>query len=461
MERYLAGELSAAASEGNSGFLDKTQAPESVKELPEESYFLSCTGNTDDSILCIAASNGHVEFIVRHRGNSRQPVLLICQNSSKGDTPLHIAAKLPLLLLMVAEEGGVTAPWGAQNSGGDTPLHKVLRNKHQELVMYLLEEDHELASCINNERTVKIQLKKRPELIKTADNQKKTAQHYAAERGPKWHIELLLKKDRSCAYLLDAEGFTPLPKAPILGHLQAAHTILLYSPQSIAIFDNKSRNLLHAVKLESYQDGIELVKLPAITEHVNEPDQEGNSPPHLAVKDCDHVKANVLLSNRSIEANIKNGDVIAAIPAAISFAVVFAMPGGLDPQGNAILARKTLFKVSILSNESAMCSCMLVLLTVLWAKPIAQRAVNVRVIEIVLEKVEEVGNDKFAVVRSHCTLPEDLQMAHVIHGQRCRRSVLLHNLRQVASEALLGASNAKILRLISVSLLDRYNSRDT
>ncbi|GAB4851394.1 hypothetical protein Ancab_030797 [Ancistrocladus abbreviatus] len=461
-----------------------------IQQLPVLVLLICRSNSKGDNPLHVAANLGHHD-IVKLLIDSYKSYLEDIEGAKRRST---------LLTLMIAEEGIATDPWSAQNSSGDTPLHLALRNEHQEEAMHLLGTDPNLACYTNNrgesplyiaaaygmeevlekiltsdmpystsgpggatplhaaiygstEKAVKLLLEKRAELVKAADNQKRTALHFAAERGPEWPIELLLKQDKSCAYLRDAEGLTPLLRASTLGHIGVVSAILVHCLPSIAICDIAGRTMLHLMKLPSYQAGVELLKFPAIRRLINKPDQEGNTPLHLAVKNGNHDMVNVLLSDSDIEPTVKNGEgftawdliksqpdasenmakigytlimhtrerqldtdsqrnsspedprmqadtdteqnhhrnhhpedsrerldcqfntvsVIAAILAAVSFAAIFALPGGFDGLGGALLAGKAVFKAFVLSNASALSGYLLVLFCSLWAMIIARQ----------------------------------------------------------------------------------------
>jgi len=64
---------------------------------------------------------------------------------------------------------------------------------------------------------------------------------------------------------------------------------------------------------------------------------------------------------------------IATVLAAVTFAVGFAIPGGFDRRGHAVLTGEAEFKVFLLSNTTAMCGYTFVFFGCLWAMMIAQR----------------------------------------------------------------------------------------
>ncbi|KAL2925000.1 Ankyrin repeat-containing protein ITN1 [Bienertia sinuspersici] len=60
--------------------------------------------------------------------------------------------------------------------------------------------------------------------------------------------------------------------------------------------------------------------------------------------------------------------VVAALLATITFAAGFTLPGGLNQEtGDAILAKKAIFLVFLLSDVYAMCTSMLVLFCLIWS----------------------------------------------------------------------------------------------
>lgn len=121
--------------------------------IPNACHQVTCgRGNT---ILHVAALSGNkhtAEHILRSHPS------LAFRTNTKGDTPLHIAARLGHLEVAILltndlitnalEEG--TSPLQKVNIGKNTALHEAVRNGHFNLVKLLMEKDQLLASFTND-----------------------------------------------------------------------------------------------------------------------------------------------------------------------------------------------------------------------------------------------------------------------------------------------------------------------
>lgn len=149
-------------------------------------------------------------------------------------------------------------------------------------------------------------LQKHPELTKKAEKHKQTALFYAAVGNKEAHVEAILQNEKSCAHLRDENGLTPLLVAASLGQLKAVRAILFHCPQSVAICDTNCKTALHLLKLASYEEGMEMLAIPALKRLINKPDLEGNTPLHLAANNSDHIKAKVILDTDKTGINLRN-----------------------------------------------------------------------------------------------------------------------------------------------------------
>lgn len=119
-------------------------------------------------------------------------------------------------------------------------------------------------------------------------------------------MEAILQNEKSCAHLRDENGLTPLLVAASLGQLKAVRAILFHCPQSVAICDTNCKTALHLLKLASYEEGMEMLAIPALKRLINKPDLEGNTPLHLAANNSDHIKAKVILDTDKTGINLRN-----------------------------------------------------------------------------------------------------------------------------------------------------------
>lgn len=372
------GALYKAATEGKLGFL---------REEPlsrHGDYFLSRTLQ-NDNIIHLAARYGHSSFIQQAIEQFSIP---IDQVNSKGDTPLHVSARfghLTVVKLLVnyykyvssqqevnpnsvssqQEENPsrmeieeelieVMVPplWRLTNLDGTTALHEALRHGHEDVSLFLLQLDIEMAChpniagesplylaaesrcekvmreilesglpyCVQgpcgqnalhaakycNASIINLLLRKRPELTKQVDDRGKTCLHYAIEAEYHWLILSLLNVDPSIACLPDADGLTPLLRASIMGSLVLCQSILELCPQSIEARSKSGQNLVHLFKMRESSTGKTLLKIPEVKDLLNERDDAGNTALHLAIKNCDFLKARALIDTRAIDLRVVN-----------------------------------------------------------------------------------------------------------------------------------------------------------
>uniref|UniRef100_A0A803MVP1 PGG domain-containing protein n=2 Tax=Chenopodium quinoa TaxID=63459 RepID=A0A803MVP1_CHEQI len=179
----------------------------------------------------------------------------------------------------------------------------------------------------------------------------------------------------------------------------------------------KNDTPLHHIKLQNYQDYVNLLNNPSIAELKNTRDSKGATPLHRALERMDIHLATALLRDEGVERNIqdfqsrtamsmltqlcKDRDwelmcfdlninphlklsfvhhdmnldpmrsalfIVAALLATITFAAGFTLPGGVDDKtGIANLATKAPFIVFLLADAYALCSSMLVLFGLIWS----------------------------------------------------------------------------------------------
>lgn len=97
-------------------------------------------------------------------------------------------------------------------------------------------------------------------------------------------IELLLEENNTVCCLHDADGMTPLLKATMNSYLPAVEAIIKCCPESVEICDFKGRNILHHMNFLTPLVSKELLrKLEISTSLIDQQDENGNTPMHIAV----------------------------------------------------------------------------------------------------------------------------------------------------------------------------------
>ncbi|KAK6933362.1 PGG domain [Dillenia turbinata] len=475
----MASSLYKAAIEGN------TQILEQERQLDSQS-----TPNKN-TVLHIAAEFGKtqcVEVILKACPS------LLKQINLKGETALHVAAReghIDVVKALVAaakalnEEleigtGAARDLLGVTDDKKNMALHEAVRYRHLEVVKFLLEEDSEFPYIRNDAGETPLYLaaergyaelvraileackspahdgpkgrtalhaavvcmdigmiedilRKKPFLVKEADEHGWTPLHWAAYFDSSLIIIQLLQHDESGAYLKDKEGMTALHVAATRGSTCSLKKLIAKCPDCIEIVDEKGQNALHVAVGKGQKNVVNyILENPLLGSLINGEDKSGNTPLHLLAESRNYnpklishpkvdkkavntahltaleiihtstlikmgitedairrklIKAGATSARRNLhdqkeekkdksekeqmEILKKIGDshlIVATLVATITFAAGFTLPGGYDGnegpnQGMAILSKKTIFKVFVVSDAVAMMLSVLAVFT--------------------------------------------------------------------------------------------------
>ncbi|RWR73894.1 ankyrin repeat-containing-like protein [Cinnamomum micranthum f. kanehirae] len=343
-EKNMDVQLHKAAREGHMELLTSILEK---KHPPDLTFSLTPQKNT---ALHIAVAFGHEQIVLEM---IRRMPSLISQPNSKGDTPLHIAAKAgdlsltelltPHLVEQVRWREAGAAALKMKNSGGNSggymPIHEALKKGHEVVAVHLLgfAGDIEAADDVSDAGesllyltseaglyySVTVMLRRgnfsalgpqgrnplhiavirgighvlvetAPHLIKAADDFGKTALHYASTIGYYYDdniwiriqiLRILMSTEPSLAYKSDNDGNYPLVIATIEAPSEAVEIILGYCPDSAELVDRSGRNALHLAVLNNRVSTLDsLIKRPEFKMLINQPDNGGNTPMHLATQ---------------------------------------------------------------------------------------------------------------------------------------------------------------------------------
>ena len=135
----------------------------------------------------------------------------------------------------------------------------------------------------------------RSAFIKQVDKQCWTPLHCAAYLGFDSFPKMLLKVDRSIAYMKDAKGMTALHIAAHRGHFLVMEQILECCPDCCELVDERGWNALHFVVNSSSRSWADsrakyLLKRSSLSNLLNEKDASGNTPLHHHSKSLHYLK---------------------------------------------------------------------------------------------------------------------------------------------------------------------------
>ncbi|XP_020418767.1 ankyrin-3 isoform X2 [Prunus persica] len=336
------------ARSGDLGFLRTARDNVLYKRTPK-----------DNNVLHIAAEFKQIKFfndIPLEYGSS-----LFWATNKKGDTPLHVAAKVGCVEVVEflieharkslhhmergdeesgpADDESQNKLLRVKNSDNDTTLHLAVRYNHDEVAIRLMEADPQLC-CFTNKANesplflavrkgtpsivhcilkayesgvspsfqgtngltalhaavtqeqlkdkdvVEILVSKNRDLIKEVDAIGWTPLHYAAFTGNVEATQLLMESDSSASYIMDLSSkMSALHVAAYAGHTKVMEELIRYQPDTCDLVNSKGQTVLHSAILGGQGKVVEyILRTPKLTGLINEADEDGNTPLHIAVK---------------------------------------------------------------------------------------------------------------------------------------------------------------------------------
>ncbi|XP_020255161.1 ankyrin repeat-containing protein ITN1-like [Asparagus officinalis] len=353
--------LYKAATQGNIHILQQL--------IQEDPTVLNSVTPQDNTALHIAARLGHkliAEKILDHG-----ETLLIMKNIDE-DTPLHVASRtgnleIAALLIDYAQnwptdvEHGEPGPLRMTNKWNNTPLHEAVTNGYVEISMKLLSADPSVGHMMNKKREtplhiaareglekvveeilnhpwaetqeeeepplegtgsplhqavigghcaiVRMLLEKRSGLIKLIDKSGNNALHYAAKKDNGKMTEILLEKEPSLAYLRNFDGQSSLHVAAKHNSTSTIGEILRQCPDAAEQVDDTGKNALHIAVVSRTVGALKcLLKNINLAEVINQADNNGNTPLHLAAQKSRIQSTLLLLKDNRVDPCILNND---------------------------------------------------------------------------------------------------------------------------------------------------------
>ncbi|KAF7141413.1 hypothetical protein RHSIM_Rhsim06G0144500 [Rhododendron simsii] len=288
-------------------------------------------GPRKNTVLHIATSCGHYEIV---KLLCKDLPFYVAEKNSKGDTPLHIAARVgdsllvTLLINCDLREGALEL----ENEERNTALHEALGHRHQKVARILIDRNRSAWYSVNKEGksvlylaaeagfvglvkllmenpagicrvegriknkspvhaailgkhidVLRILWEKDQSSFNLRCDEGRNALHFSASVGFLDGVKFLLSNFCAATYQRDLCGFFPIHIASSEGHVDIIQGILQHCPDSRELLTLQGQNIFHvAVKSGNDKAVSSMLKLPELEKLLNEKDDEGNTPLHLA-----------------------------------------------------------------------------------------------------------------------------------------------------------------------------------
>ncbi|XP_019075300.1 ankyrin repeat-containing protein ITN1-like [Vitis vinifera] len=248
----------------------QTECVKWILTLPACSSLLQCPNLNGDTVLHLAAREGHLKVVEAlleptldiETGVGEDKEMLIGMTNKGKNTALHEAVRFnhsDVVESLIEKDPRFNY---RANDSGTTPLYMAAERGLTGLVVLIIDKSstspsyhglmgrtalHAAVLCNNEAMTNKI-LEWKPDLTKEVDKNGWSPLHYAAERGCDLKIvELLLSKsEKSVAYLRSKDGKkTALHIASFHHHTKIVEEILSHSPGCREQVDDKGNNIFH------------------------------------------------------------------------------------------------------------------------------------------------------------------------------------------------------------------------
>uniref|UniRef100_A0A6N2M043 PGG domain-containing protein n=1 Tax=Salix viminalis TaxID=40686 RepID=A0A6N2M043_SALVM len=270
--------------------------------LAEEFPSLITTQNSqEDTILHLAAREGKYSDIIKSLVESNP--CLMRKTNTKGNTPLHdavIKGNRDLAIFLASKDPEVAY---YNNKNGRSPLYlAVEKGKKNGILDDLLK----LGASIPIKREDGDALPKGKSPVHAAIERRDKGDHIVSEG-----VQFLLNKFLNGAYERNSEGNYPIHIACKNDSVDVVNEFLKSTPFPKEFLNYKGKNILH-VAAENGKDRVVRYilrqKETLVLSLLNEMDEDGNTPLHLATHRGQSVAAFVLVRDKRVDNSIVNNE---------------------------------------------------------------------------------------------------------------------------------------------------------
>ncbi|KAM4111071.1 hypothetical protein ACJW30_05G040500 [Castanea mollissima] len=292
-----------------------------------------------DLALHVAASAGHLPILklllsasYQHLEESQCSFEPLKEQNKRGNTPLHLAlinkyqevtSKIKyneVARFLVETEPVVTC--SSINKENKSPLYMAAEAGDVELLEIMLNKlpclqkvagksiVHPTISCAFTTKNIGILdtvLRKMPHLITNQDNTGMTPLSHAASIGFLDGVQYLLEKASDCAYKIDLNGFYPIHTASKKGHIEVIEFFLNQYPDMSELLNRNGQNILHVAAVSGKAKAVAyMLKRDDLEMLINEKDNYGNTPLHLASKERHPKVVSILTWDKRVSLKLLN-----------------------------------------------------------------------------------------------------------------------------------------------------------
>ncbi|KAJ6693284.1 hypothetical protein OIU85_004088 [Salix viminalis] len=297
-----------------------------AKEFPS---LITTQNSQKDTILHLAAREGKYSDIIKSLVESN-PCLMRKANT-KGNTPLHdavIKGNKGLAIFLVSKDPELAY---YNNNNGKSPLYLAVENDKKKGILDdllksgapipIYREDGDAlpkgkspvhAAIKQRSRDILERIEKvMPELLRLTDEELGNSLHYASSIGFLEGVQFLLRKFPDGAYERNSEGNYPIHIA-CKGHsVDVVKEFLRSTPFAKEFLNKKGQNILHVAAERGKGNVVRYIlgqKKTLVEPLVNEMDEDGNTPLHLAVGYGKAGAAFVLVRDKRVDSSILNNE---------------------------------------------------------------------------------------------------------------------------------------------------------